>query len=109
LLRTWSDQGAEKFQKLFFATPGHKKFQSLLFRPGALTEERGMGGLALFRAKPNPFAAVPLTILPNKSERKFGDDALHQWCLNDRVQMMQPSATSIKRPELQLPMPPCGG
>jgi hypothetical protein len=60
----------------------------------ALTEERGMEGLALFRAKINAFATVPLTILPNKPERKFGNDAF-QWCLNDRVQMMQPSAASI--------------
>ena len=60
----------------------------------ALTEERGMEGLALFRAKLNVFAAVPLSILPNKPERKFGNDAF-QWYLNDRVQMMQPSATSI--------------
>jgi hypothetical protein len=58
-----------------------------------LAEERGMEGLALFRAKINPFAAVPLTTLPNKPERKFGNDAF-QWCLNDRVQMTQPSATS---------------
>jgi hypothetical protein len=60
----------------------------------ALTEERGMEGLALFRAKLNVFAAVPLSILPNKPERKFGNDAF-QWYLNDRVQMMQPSAAPI--------------
>ena len=53
-----------------------------------------MEGLALFRAKINSFAAVPLTTLPNKPERKFGNDAF-QWYLNDRVQMLQPSATSI--------------
>jgi hypothetical protein len=50
----------------------------------ALTEERGMEGLALFRAKINVLAAVPLTILPNKPEREFGNDAF-QHCLNDRV------------------------
>jgi hypothetical protein len=36
-----------------------------------------MEGSALFRAKINAFAAVPLTILltPNKPERKFGHGA----------------------------------
>ena len=53
-----------------------------------------MEGLALFRAKINAFATVPLTMLPNKPERKFGNGAF-QWYLNGRVQMMQPSAASI--------------
>ena len=91
LLRTWAEQGGEKFQKLFSRHNDMHRFNQFV---SALTEERGMEGLALFRAKINAFATVPLTILPNKPERKFGNDAF-QWYLNDRVQMTQPSAASI--------------
>ena len=91
LLRTWSEQGGEKFQKLLSRHQDMHRFNHFV---SVLTAERGMEGLALFRAKINAFATVPLTILPNKPERKFGNDAF-QWYLNDRVQMVQPSSASI--------------
>ena len=59
-----------------------------------MERERGLEALALFRAKINPIASVPLNILPNKPERKFSNDSF-QWYLNDRVGLMQPSAKSI--------------
>jgi hypothetical protein len=59
-----------------------------------LAAAHGLRSLALFRAKINSFAVAPLTILPNKPERRFANDAL-QWHLNDRVQLLQPPAASM--------------
>jgi hypothetical protein len=59
-----------------------------------LAAAHGLRSLALFRAKINSFAVAPLTILPNKPERRFANGAF-QWCLNDRVQLLQPSEASI--------------
>jgi hypothetical protein len=69
LLRTWSEQGGEKFQKLFSRHHDMQRFNGFV---SVLIAGRGMGGLALFRAKINAFATVPLTMLPNKPEKNLG-------------------------------------
>jgi hypothetical protein len=91
ILRLWSQQGGQKFQKLFSRHMGMLRFYSFTTD---LVAECGLRSLALFRAKIHSFAVAPLTILPNKPERRFANDAF-QWCLNDRVQLLQPSAVSI--------------
>ena len=91
LFRHWVEQGGEKFQKLFSRHSEMTRFGTFV---RDLERERGLEALALFRAKINPIATVPLTILPNKPDRQFANDAF-QWYLNDRVGLMQPSARSI--------------
>jgi hypothetical protein len=59
-----------------------------------LAAEHGVRSLSLFRAKINSFAVAPLTILPNKPERRFANDAF-QWFFCDRVHLIQPAAVSI--------------
>ena len=90
-LRLWSQQGGRKFQKLFSRHMDMLRFNSFT---SDLVAECGLRSLALFRAKINSFAVAPLTILPNKPERRFANDVF-QWCLNDRVQLLQPAAVSI--------------
>ena len=91
VLRLWSQQGGRKFQKLFSRHMDMLRFNSFTTD---LVAACGLRSLALFRAKINSFAVAPLTILPNKPERRFANDAF-QWYLNDRVQLLQPSAASM--------------
>ena len=91
ILRLWSQQGGRKFQKLFSRHMDMLRFNSFTID---LASEHGVRSLALFRAKINSFAVAPLTILPNKPERRFANDKF-QWFLCDRVQLLQPAAVSV--------------
>jgi hypothetical protein len=87
ILGLWARQGGEKFQRPVtrLGDMGRLKglFQSL----------DGLLPLAIFRAKLNPVASVPLSVLPNKPERKF-TNVQFQYCLCDRLQATQPSVAS---------------
>ena len=88
ILGLWARQGGEKFQRLITRLDDMERFKELFQSLGGLLPQ------AIFRAKLNPIAAVPLSVLPNKPERKF-TNAQFQYYLCDRLQAMQPSVASI--------------
>ena len=88
ILGLWAKQGGEKFQRLISRLDDMERFKELFQSLNGLLPQ------AIFRAKLNPMAAEPLSMLPNKPEREFSN-AQFQYYLCDRLQAMQPSVASI--------------